>query len=205
MGTSLIGDPFWKRFCVSVHSCSNLLDSEKLVYFQPSLKDGSVKNVVEGLPHFGLYWNRWICAQASETSVSDHWRLSQNEAPQVRKNTAFSKPVASSFTLITSLIRVPILSSSKRTNIHCVPALFKSPPHNKMVSVLKANGLCMNCLRPGHFIKQCKSLNCCRKCQKPHHDWLHACRNTGWFSHYTSLVWSQPMTSELHLSIRKAT
>ena len=55
MGTSLIGDPFWKRFCVSVHSCSNLLDSEKLVYFQPSLKDGSVKNVVEGLPHFGLY------------------------------------------------------------------------------------------------------------------------------------------------------
>ena len=42
-----------------------------------------------------------------------------------------------------------------------------------MVSTLKENKLCMNCLRPGHFIKQCKSLHRCRKCQKPQHTLLH--------------------------------
>ena len=46
---------FWERFCVSVRNCSNLLDSEKLVYFQPSLKDGPMKNVVEGLSMAWVY------------------------------------------------------------------------------------------------------------------------------------------------------
>ena len=38
----------------------------------------------------------------------------------------------------------------------------------------------MNYLRPGHFIKQCKSLYRCRKCQTPHHTLLHkeSSRNT---------------------------
>jgi hypothetical protein len=31
----------------------------------------------------------------------------------------------------------------------------------------------MNCLKPGHFIKQCKSLHHCKLCQKPHHTLLH--------------------------------
>ena len=39
--------------------------------------------------------------------------------------------------------------------------------------MLKGNGICMNCLRPGHFIKQCKSLHHCKLCQKPHHTLLH--------------------------------
>ena len=50
---------------------------------------------------------------------------------------------------------------------------FKSLSHDKMISTLKANNLCINCLRPGHFIKECKSLHRCRKCQKPHHTLLH--------------------------------
>ena len=31
----------------------------------------------------------------------------------------------------------------------------------------------MNCLKPGHFSKQCGSNNRCRKCQKPHHTLIH--------------------------------
>ena len=31
----------------------------------------------------------------------------------------------------------------------------------------------MNCLKPGHFVKQCKSLHHCKVCQKPHHTLLH--------------------------------
>ena len=42
-----------------------------------------------------------------------------------------------------------------------------------MMSTVKINGLCVNCLRPGHFVKQCKSLHRCRRCQKPHHTLLH--------------------------------
>jgi len=42
------------------------------------------------------------------------------------------------------------------------------------MSVVKSNDLCMNCLRPGHFVKQCRSMNRCRRCQKSHHTLLHA-------------------------------
>jgi len=50
---------------------------------------------------------------------------------------------------------------------------FKSLPPDRMMSTLKSNGLCLNCLKPGHFVKECTSLNRCRKCQKPHHTLLH--------------------------------
>ena len=37
---------------------------------------------------------------------------------------------------------------------------FKSLPRDKMMStIIKSNELCLNCLRPGHFSKQCPSLN----------------------------------------------
>ncbi len=50
---------------------------------------------------------------------------------------------------------------------------FKSLTHDRMVSLLKEHGICMNCLRPGHFVRQCKSQHRCRKCQRPHHTLLH--------------------------------
>ena len=51
-------------------------------------------------------------------------------------------------------------------------ATFKSLPHEKMLSTLKDNNLCLNCLKPGNFIRECKSLHRCRKCQK-HQSLLH--------------------------------
>ena len=56
--------------------------------------------------------------------------------------------------------------------VHACPK-FKLLSHDKMVLTLKANNVCMNCLRSGHFIKQCRSFHRCRKCQKPHHTLLH--------------------------------
>ena len=56
MGISLTGGPFGSSFFVFVHSHSNLLDSEKLVYLQYPLKDGSAKNVTEGLSRSGDYY-----------------------------------------------------------------------------------------------------------------------------------------------------
>ena len=40
-------------------------------------------------------------------------------------------------------------------------------------STKKSYNLCVNCLHPGHFVKQCRSSNRCRKCQKSHHTLLH--------------------------------
>ena len=70
------------------------------------------------------------------------------------------------------------------TNVHCplcknkkhplyACARFKALSHDKMLSTLKTNKLCMNCLKPGHFVKQCKSVHHCHKCRKPHHTLLH--------------------------------
>jgi hypothetical protein len=50
---------------------------------------------------------------------------------------------------------------------------FRALSHNEMLSTLRANNLCMNCLKAGHFLKQCKSSSRCRRCQKPHHTLLH--------------------------------
>lgn len=40
---------FWEQFSVTVHFCADIFDAEKLVYLQHSVKDGSVRNVIEGL------------------------------------------------------------------------------------------------------------------------------------------------------------
>ena len=53
---------------------------------------------------------------------------------------------------------------------------FKAMSHDKKISTLKSQDLCLNCLRPGHFVKQCKSLHRCRRCQNPHHTLLHVDR-----------------------------
>ena len=41
------------------------------------------------------------------------------------------------------------------------------------MSTLKSNGLCVNCMRSGHYVKDCKSIHRCKVCQKPHHTLLH--------------------------------
>ena len=43
-------------FCVSVHEWSTLSDSENLVYFQHSLRNGSACKVIEGLSRSGEYY-----------------------------------------------------------------------------------------------------------------------------------------------------
>ena len=47
--------------------------------------------------------------------------------------------------------------------------VFYGFPHTRKMTIVRDNGLCLNCLQPGHFAKQCRSV---RKCQKPHHSWI---------------------------------
>ncbi len=50
---------------------------------------------------------------------------------------------------------------------------FKGLPHDQKLALLKNNDMCLNCLKPGHFVKRCVSTHRCHVCQKPHHTLLH--------------------------------
>ena len=50
---------------------------------------------------------------------------------------------------------------------------FRSLTHGQMMAILKEHRHCINCLKPGHIVKQHTCGQRLRKCQKPHHSWLH--------------------------------
>ena len=55
----------------------------------------------------------------------------------------------------------------------CLPAQNSNPCLEKKYQLFRSNKLCLDCLKPGHFSKQCPSQNRCRRCQRPHHTLLH--------------------------------
>ena len=50
---------------------------------------------------------------------------------------------------------------------------FRLLPRRQMMAILKEHRYCINCVKPGHFDRQCPCWQRCRKYQKPHHTWLH--------------------------------
>ena len=85
--------------------------------------------------------------QASETPTSGQ---------RGTKNSSSAKPIASFHANVDEIDTncIPCKNEKHPLNV-CVR--FKALAHDKMVSTLKDNKLCMNCLKPGHFVKQCKS------------------------------------------------
>ena len=45
--------------------------------------------------------------------------------------------------------------------------------HDWKMAIVKKNALCINCLRPGHFLKNCPREHSCKECRKPHHSLMH--------------------------------
>ena len=55
---------FWEQFKATVHSRDHLSDADKLAYLQHALRDGTAKNVVEGLTQSAGSYNEAIeCLQ----------------------------------------------------------------------------------------------------------------------------------------------
>lgn len=88
--------------------------------------------------------------QASSSNITHQRRLSQNLPPPLQQ--VHWTP----FPIVHSLYVCP---------------QFKLLSHNKTV---RSSNACLNCLKPGHFPKNCGSNNQCRKCHKLHHTLLHS-------------------------------
>ena len=114
-----------------------------------------------------------------EPPCSSFWSIhlwSQTHYPSWRafakKTLVAGKPITSFTASATPPSTNRILSNADKHPLY-VCSRFKALSHEQMVSTLKLNNLCLNCLQPGHFVRQCKSLHRCKVCQKPHHTLLH--------------------------------
>lgn len=117
-------------------------------------------------------------AQASETHAHDPSRKSTKfDTQHHRKGFQGGKTIASFIANVSGSASNCVLCKDSPHPLY-VCSKFKCLTHDQMVSTLKEHGICMNCLRPGHFVKQCKSVHYCRKCQKPHHTLLHVEKTT---------------------------
>ena len=65
-----------------------------------------------------------------------------------------------------------VLCQPAKHTLYACPR-FKQMSHGEMIDTLKSHNLCMNCLAPNHFVRQCKSVQRCKRCQRPHHTLLH--------------------------------
>lgn len=50
---------------------------------------------------------------------------------------------------------------------------FHAMSRDNMLTTIRNNSLCFNCLRPGHLARSCTSTSHCKKCQQLHHTLLH--------------------------------
>ena len=266
-GNILNWQTFWEQFSIAVHERTNISDAEKLIYLRSSLKDGSAKNVIEGLSHSGTQYNEAVeclrsrydrprlihqthvkriveipaikegsgrelrrlydvaqqhlrALKAMKCDPSGHfitsllelkldpgttfeWQKVSQKSSDVphysellefinlraqASETVLSEPKPRFFPKKTN--QQPTRSvtsyaaSANDSDANCVVcktekhplyscSRFKGLPHNDMLSTVRANNLCMNCLRLGHHARQCTSANRCRRCQRPHHTLLH--------------------------------
>ena len=110
-------------------------------------------------------------AQASEAAVSDSGKkpFKMDNTPPAKKN----PPSVVSHIVSANPSTGNCVACDQDNHPLFVCSKFKALSHVEKMSMLKANNLCINCLRPGHFVRGCKSLHKCKVCQKPHHSLLH--------------------------------
>ena len=113
-------------------------------------------------------------AQASESSVQD----TTQRKPKVDtrksfvRNGAIASFASNAEDHSSSSKSACILCGPEKYPLYACPK-FKGMQHETKVSTLKSHGMCMNCLGPKHFSRNCKLIHRCRTCQRPHHSLLH--------------------------------
>ena len=103
-------------------------------------------------------------ARATENTIRE------NERRRLTTNSERRIPPRPSYT--TSVDETCIVCKSAKHPLYGC-GMFKGFPHSRKLQLVKENGLCLNCLKPGHFAKRCPFTQKCKKCQRSHHSWLH--------------------------------
>ena len=198
-GDVLHWSQFWEQFKISVHDRPHLSDSEKLVYLQQAVKNGSAKPVIEELSHSGENYNEAIDCLKSRfnrprllhhahvrkiveaPSLKDgsgkelrrlHDTVQQHKKPPTKK--PFT-PVTT-FTANSESMGNCILCNAERHPLYVCPK-FKVMSHSNKMSTLWKSNFCINCLNGRHTVKDCKSSHRCKRCQRPHHTLLYVGSN----------------------------
>ena len=130
-----------------------------------------------GVPHFKkLLEFLNLRAQASEALPPDHKKnpIRANDHPKKGGSKQITSFTANTADPPNTPSLCPLCKTQRHHLFMC--ASFKALDHDQKMSTLKLHDLCINCLRPGHFVKQCNSSNRCRTCQKPHHTLMHIVR-----------------------------
>ena len=141
------------------------LDSATSFEWQKASQD------VPDVPHYSKLLDFLnLRAQASEASANE----SKKSAPRLDdlSRKGGNKQISSFVTNATDQSNHCCLCKTEKHLIFACPQ-FKTLNHDRKMSTVKSNDLCINCLRPGHFVRQCRSTTRCRKCQKSHHTLLH--------------------------------
>ena len=130
------------------------------------------------VPHYQMLLDFLdLRAQASEMLVPEFTRKQGNRIDHQHQKMSGGGAINKPITSYTSAIKPPSHDTCVACKCDNHPlyscSKFKSLPHTDKISLLKSNDVAMNCLRPGHFIKSCKSLHRCKVCQRPHHTLLH--------------------------------
>ena len=114
------------------------------------------------LPYYGkLLEFLNLRAQASEASATDVKKHPVRVDNNFKKgaNRQITSFAANTFDV--TLFSCSLCKTEKHSLFACPQ--FKTLPHDKKMSAVKAASLCVNCLRPGHYVKQCRSAHRCYK------------------------------------------
>ena len=96
-------------------------------------------------------------AQASKSSASDSNKKPTRQEVSLSRKQPFSKSVASFAANADIPMNCVICKKDKHPLYACTK--YKALNHAEKLSTVKSNGLCINCMRPGHYIKECNSAN----------------------------------------------
>ena len=108
-------------------------------------------------------------AQATETLTPDQMQSKRtHKGDPIRRN----RPPHQHASFTAGANASCIVCKSEKHPLY-VCSTFKEMPWDKKVSTLRANNLCLNCFKPGHFSRQCSSTHKCKKCQGAHHTLIH--------------------------------
>lgn len=96
--------------------------------------------------------------------------VEHNKVVNIKQENSKQKGKSSSFCISKSSINCEFCKADKHFLYAC-DSFLKLTPQNRFLSVKKLN-LCINCLKPNHTSKDCKSSKC-RECKQRHHTLLH--------------------------------